>query len=440
MMAVQLFDTDIIRMTFIIGIMTSALLYERTHLTTGSLVVPGYVAAQLLNPAALVVTAANSILTYLLVARVLPRFVAVYGRALFVANILVSILLSLIFEPALTLGFGQWGFVFDSIGYVIPALIAYDMKRQGPSKTLVAVGAASALAAIPALVIAGLFPGWIEPILPTDAGLLAVGEEWFAVAALASAVVSTGIQANYGLRSGGFIGSMYLGLIAVRPSQLLFVAALALVTYGLVVHGLGRVMILFGRRKFAVMLVGGSLLSWASLTVLEVLQPGLLTIGELPIAALFVPALLANDMERTSVPAVAVGGLLAGSLTLSLVSGMAAVVDGVPVQPWVLPLLVISGTTLLWPQLRVRLRDRRPRPRFGDPPSSAGSGRPPSWLPGEPVPALAVVGVDGRAHPARSRSARGLLDESVDVMEPTPWPASALRWRVGQRGLWTPNP
>ena len=434
MPAVQLFDTDIIRMTFIIGIMASTLLYERTHLTTGSLVVPGYVAAQLLNPTALLITAVNSALTYLLVARVLPRFVAIYGRALFVANIMVSILLSLIFEPALTLGFGGWGVVFDSIGYVIPALIAYDMKRQGPSKTLAAVGGASALAAMPALIIVGLFPGWVEPLLPVDTGLLAVGEEWFAVAALVSAVVSTGIQANYGLRSGGFIGSMYLGLIAVRPSQLIFVAAMALVTYGLVVHGLKRVMILFGRRKFSVMLVGGSLLSWVALELVEVVAPGALTIGGLPIAALFVPALLANDMERTSIPAVAVGGLMAGSLTLSLVAMVANVVDGAPVPSWAPPLILVSGSVMLWPQLSRRFAGRLPRPRFGRP-SPGGDGPSGPWGPLEPVPALAVVGVDGRVHPAGWTDARAMtLDESPDVMEPTSWRGAGLRWRADRSG------
>lgn len=359
MHAVQLFDQDIIRMTFVIGVMTSALLYERTHLTTGSLVVPGYVAAQLLNPAALLITAVNSLLTYLLVARVLPRFVAIYGRALFIVNIFVSILLSLMFEPALTFGLSGWGLVFDSIGYVIPALIAYDMKRQGPAKTLTSVLGASMLAAIPGLLLVGLFPGWIEPILPVNTGLLAVGEIWFPVAALVSATVSTTMQASYGLRSGGFIGSMYLGLIAVRPGQLLFVAAMALATYLLVSHGIRHVMILFGRRKFAVMLTLGSTLSWLTLEVFDALAPGLLSINGLPIAALFVPALLANDMERTSVVAVATGGILAGSATLSVVTLVAGLVDGTGVVPWAPPLLAISFGALLWPRLKARLAGGR---------------------------------------------------------------------------------
>ncbi len=434
MIAVQLFDLDLIRLTFIVGIMTSALLYERTHLTTGSLVVPGYMAAQLFNPAALFITALNSFLTYMVVARILPRYVAIYGRALFIANIFVSILLSLVFEPTLTFGFDRWGLVFDSIGYVIPALIAYDMKRQGPSKTLTSVVGASALAAMPALLIATLFPQWVEPLLPARAGLMAVGDAWFPVAALVSAAVSAAIHANYGLRSGGFIGSMYLGLIAVQPRQLLFVAVVALVTYLAVVHGLGRAMILFGRRKFAVMLVAGSILSWTVLVVADQVTPGWLSINELPIAALFIPALLANDMERTSVVAVFTGGTLAGSLTLSLVVTAAALVDQTALPLWALPLLIVSAGVMAWP----KIRDRITLPKFrlwpgrGDPPSdsppdpsseiSSGGG---IWNPIEalfPSPGqLQPIYIDNRDRPLRFDL------QPDDPMEPVSWRGPLVR-------------
>jgi hypothetical protein len=118
-------------------------------------------------------------------------------------------------------------------------------------------------------------------------------------------------------------------------------------------------MILFGRRKFAVMLTLGSTLSWLTLEVFDALAPGLLSINGLPIAALFVPALLANDMERTSVVAVATGGILAGSATLSVVTLVAGLVDGTGVVPWAPPLLAISFGALLWPRLKARLAGGR---------------------------------------------------------------------------------
>ena len=117
-------------MTFIVGIAVSVIVYERTHRTTGSLVVPGYVGAQLLNPVALVATALNALTTWYLVARVLPRFAAVFGRTLFVVNIAVSVVLSMLTGPVLGPLLPAGVPRFDSIGYVIPALIAYDMNRH----------------------------------------------------------------------------------------------------------------------------------------------------------------------------------------------------------------------------------------------------------------------------------------------------------------------
>ena len=188
-------------------------------------------------------------------------------------------------------------------------------------------------------------------------------------------------------------------------------------------------MILFGRRKFAVMLVGGSLLSWLVLVAADSLAPGLLSINELPIAALFVPALLANDMERTSIVSVATGGLLAASVTLPVVVGMAAVVDGTPVPLWVGPLLAVSSVILLWPQISPRLgglwrrMGRRPSLRPPRPPGGGGG----LWatlddlvpMPGRLQPAY----VDGRNRANRYE----MLGE--DPMEPVSWQGALVRHR-----------
>ncbi|NIQ31140.1 MAG: hypothetical protein GTN89_12380, partial [Acidobacteria bacterium] len=43
-----LFTADVVRLAFVLGVITSVLLYERRHVTTGSIVVPGYIAVFLL--------------------------------------------------------------------------------------------------------------------------------------------------------------------------------------------------------------------------------------------------------------------------------------------------------------------------------------------------------------------------------------------------------
>lgn len=351
---VQLFDIDLLRLTFVFGIVVSVLLYERTHLTTGSLVVPGYIGAQLLNPLALITTAINAGLTFFLVSKVLTRFAAVYGRARFMANIVTSVILNLLLGPALSSLTGPDLPVLDTIGYVIPALIAYDMNRQGPRKTAKAVAVAGSIAAIPGLLIVVVAPGVVDPIIQDGGGLLPVGEVWFPVVALISTAVATTMQANHRLRAGGFVGAMYLGLAATRPIQLVFLISAAFVTYVVVHHGLKRVMISFGRRKFASMLMIGSTLSWLLLEVVERFEPGVLGVANLPLAAIFVPALLANDMERTTPIRVCVGGYLAGSATLSLALVLSSIVDQSDRPGWAIPTAVVSTGVIVWPMLVAR--------------------------------------------------------------------------------------
>ena len=45
-----LFDINTVRFAFIIGVLASVFIYERYHITSGSIVVPGYVAVFVLQP------------------------------------------------------------------------------------------------------------------------------------------------------------------------------------------------------------------------------------------------------------------------------------------------------------------------------------------------------------------------------------------------------
>ncbi len=353
--AVQLFDQDLVRLTFVVGIAVSVLVYERTHTTTGSLVVPGYIGAQLLDPVALLATGLNAYITYWLVSVLLPRYAAVYGRSRFVANIAVSILLSVLLGPVMGLITGPGIPVLDSIGYVIPALIAYDMNRQGVKVTSAAVMAAGAMAAIPALLLVLIDPGRIDALPVGDVGLFVVGQAWLPAIALVSTAISTSMFSAHGLRAGGFVGPMYLALAAVHPAQLLFFLALSVATYLVVHKGLKRIMIVFGRRKFAIMLMGGSLLSWAVISAVSSRYPDLLLISRLPITALFVPALLANDMERTSISEVMVGGVLAASATLSITVVAGGLVDESAIPLWAPLAMVVSLVALAWPRIGPRI-------------------------------------------------------------------------------------
>ena len=49
-----LLSTEWVRFAFVLGIAVSMILYERRHLTTGSIVVPGYIAVFMIHPLVLV--------------------------------------------------------------------------------------------------------------------------------------------------------------------------------------------------------------------------------------------------------------------------------------------------------------------------------------------------------------------------------------------------
>lgn len=352
MLGTVLFDQELVRLTFIVGIAVSVLVYEKTHRTTGSLVVPGYIGASLLSPVSLLMTALNAAVTWFLVSKQLPRFAAVFGRTLFVVNIFVSVVLSMLTGPVLGAVLPTAIPRLDSIGYVIPALIAYDMNRQGPIRTLTTVSVAGAIAAIPALLLVVARPGAVERALPVDTVLQGLDDFWLAIAALVSVGVATMLQSGHQLRCGGFIGAMYVGLMVGEPVAVGFVIAMAVATWAFVEYGLKPFMIVFGRRKFAIVLMSGSMLSWTTLEAAGRFLPGVLGLDGLPIAVLFVPALLANDMERTSVPEVLVGTMIAATATLSTVIVLLGLVDLEPIPLWALPAMLGSGAVLALPQLR----------------------------------------------------------------------------------------
>ena len=110
-------------------------------------------------------------------------------------------------------------------------------------------------------------------------------------------------------------------------------------------------MIVFGRRKFAVVLMTGSVLSWTTLEAAGHWLPGVLSLDGLPIAVLFVPALLANDMERTSIPEVLVGTTVAAAATVSTIVVLMGLVDFQPRPGWAMPAMLISGFVLVAPRI-----------------------------------------------------------------------------------------
>ena len=314
-----LFDTEYVRFAFILGVILSILVYDRWHITTGSLVVPGYVAVFILQPTIIAMTFVNAILTYLIVYRVLTRYTLIYGRSKFFALVPFSVGLQILFLETSGEGpfLGNREPFLVGIGYVIPALIAHDVGRQGVRNTVVAVMGVGAAAAAPLLALSAFAPDIrLSGVSPIDASL-AFDITWLPYAIVFSALASSALLQTYGFKAGGFISAAYLSLIAGSAAQIAFVVALTLLTYVIVTHWLMKRLILFGRRKFATMLVVGSVLSWLSLLVGErVMGIDDLPFSALPLAGIVLAGLLANDIERVGLIRVVQGTTLAVLFTL----------------------------------------------------------------------------------------------------------------------------
>jgi poly-gamma-glutamate biosynthesis protein PgsC/CapC len=137
------------------GIIVSLLITEATGFSPGGIVVVGYLAFFLENPAWLAGTLAAALATFG-VGRVLETRLLLYGRRQFALYLLIGMLVG---QGAMLLSRG--GAVLDTgllvIGYLVPGLIARDFARQGVGVTLLVLALAVVLTRL--VVLAG--EGWL---------------------------------------------------------------------------------------------------------------------------------------------------------------------------------------------------------------------------------------------------------------------------------------
>jgi poly-gamma-glutamate biosynthesis protein PgsC/CapC len=100
-----------------------------------------------------------------------------------------------------------------------------------------------------------------------------------------------------GLSPGGFVVPGYIALYWDRPEMVAITLALALGVF-LAVEGFSRFTILYGRRRFALMLLAGFAGQW--LMEWSALQTGFPPI-EIDAIGYIIPGLIANEMSRQRV-------------------------------------------------------------------------------------------------------------------------------------------
>jgi gamma-polyglutamate biosynthesis protein CapC len=125
-----------------IGLVFALLCYLTTNLSPGGMITPGWVALALIeDPPQAAVMFVMTIVTYVLT-RVMQRFVILYGKRLFAAVMMLSVLLStglfLLVQRDYPLLFAH-----ETLGFVIPGLVAYQLVRQPPVATALATSVVS---------------------------------------------------------------------------------------------------------------------------------------------------------------------------------------------------------------------------------------------------------------------------------------------------------
>ena len=116
------------------GIIISFIFYEIVGLSPGGIVVPGYIALFLNQPLRILITLIISLLTYFIVI-LFSNYIIIYGRRRFFYMVIIGFLLKWLIEEII-IRIPVSGIELRSIGYIIPGLIANEMKRQGIFPTL----------------------------------------------------------------------------------------------------------------------------------------------------------------------------------------------------------------------------------------------------------------------------------------------------------------
>lgn len=141
------------------------------------------------------------------------------------------------------------------------------------------------------------------------------------VAISLSVLFSFGLYEAFGLLTGGMVSAGYLCLFFEQPLRIATTLLLAVVVYGLT-RLVSRVVILYGRRRFMLVIVFSLILGW-------VIERFLLGIALIPqdirIIGHVVPGLIANDMYKQGVGRTVLGVLTSAAivrLVLMVVSAL----------------------------------------------------------------------------------------------------------------------
>ncbi len=118
-----------------LGVIISLLFNELLGASAGGIVVPGYIAMYLDQPMQIIGTLLVSLLT-LGVIKIVSMFTLLYGKRRMVLAILFGFIFGWLSRNIIFGSTSIYDLNLQSIGYIIPGLIANWMERQGVVKTV----------------------------------------------------------------------------------------------------------------------------------------------------------------------------------------------------------------------------------------------------------------------------------------------------------------
>jgi len=139
--------------SLLIGLIAGWLFYEFAGLSPGGIITPGYFALFVDKPERIIMTLVIALLVWVII-KYLSAHLVLYGKRKFLLTVLMGFLIKLIIETYIQ-PVSELPFELASVGYVIPGLIANEMSKQKPVKTISALGAVTVFVYLILMLIKG---------------------------------------------------------------------------------------------------------------------------------------------------------------------------------------------------------------------------------------------------------------------------------------------
>ncbi|MCT1903663.1 poly-gamma-glutamate biosynthesis protein PgsC [Oceanobacillus sojae] len=137
------------------------------------------------------------------------------------------------------------------------------------------------------------------------------------IALVLGVIISLLFSEKTGIVPAGLVVPGYLALVFDQPIFIAVIFGISLLTYVIVTYGLSRIVLLYGRRKFAAMLSVGIVLK----LLLDYAYPMLpFEILEFRGIGVIVPGLIANTIQKQGAIITIGSSLLLGALTFVILS------------------------------------------------------------------------------------------------------------------------